>query len=101
MRTCDMQKAIVLGGVVAFFSTAAPGQNDCHCWTPTADQIATVEAKIERQRMPLGKLDQYARYYAGVIGRRNDRRLIRGKLVPLGGDDAPGIHIVEGKMSPL
>jgi hypothetical protein len=38
-------------------------------WTPGADEIAAMEAKIAEQPMPLGSLDRYARYYAGVAGK--------------------------------
>ena len=77
----------------------ALSQEDCACWTPTAEQVAAVEAKIESQPMPLGKLDRYARYYTGVIINGTER--IHGKLVPLGSNDMPGIHIVAGEMQPL
>jgi hypothetical protein len=49
--------------------------------------------------MPLGSLDRYARYYAGAVSR--DLRFIQGNFVPLGGDETPGVHIVEGKMETL
>jgi hypothetical protein len=45
------------------------------------------------------RLDRYARYYAGTTD--NGRRFIQGKLVPIGGNDTPGIHVVEGRMFPL
>jgi hypothetical protein len=57
------------------------------------------EAKIGGRPLPLGGLDRYARYYAGTID--SGRRFIRGKLVPARGNEAPGIHIVEGRMLPL
>jgi hypothetical protein len=40
--------------------------------------------------------EQDARYYAGTTD--NGRRFIRGKLVPIGDNDTPGIHAVEGRM---
>jgi hypothetical protein len=86
---------------ILVFPTVALGQDDCRCWTPTAKQIAAVEAKIEGQRMPLGRLDRYMRYYAGVTDSDGDRRFIRGKLVPLGASEMPDVHIVDGKMPPL
>jgi hypothetical protein len=39
------------------------------------------------------------RYYVGTTD--NGRRFIQGKLVPIGGNDTPGIHVVEGRMLPL
>ena len=94
-----MQTSVLLLGIVVLFSTAALGQDDCRCWTPTAEQVAAVEAKIESHPMPLGKLDRYARYYTGVMINGTER--IHGKVVPLGSNDIPGIHIVEGEMQPL
>ena len=93
-----MRTPVLLLSIAAVFATPALSE-DCRCWTPDAQQIAAVEARIEGQRMPLGTLDAYKRYYAGVID--GDRRFIRGKLVPLGDDDLPGVQIVEGKMPPL
>jgi hypothetical protein len=94
-----MQLPLFLLGFGAVFATAAFAEDDCRCWTPNAEQIAAAEAKIGGRPLPLGGLDRYARYYAGTID--SDRRFIRGKLVPAGGNDAPGIHIVEGRMLPL
>jgi len=48
-----------------------------------------------------GSLDRYVRYYGGVIRSWDSRRGIQGKMVPLGGNDIPGIQIVNGKMPPL
>ncbi len=83
----------------AVVSTAALGEDDCRCWTPSADIIAAVEANIARRPLPRG-LDQYARYYAGrvALGRRGEP-FIQISLVPPGGDHLPGIHIVKGRMS--
>jgi hypothetical protein len=94
-------RTLLLLSIAAILSTAAPAQDDCRCWTPTAEQIAALETNIERQPLPLNNLARYARYYAGVIDRIGDRSFIRGKLVPLAGNNPPGIHIVEGKMPPL
>jgi hypothetical protein len=80
----------------AVFATAARGGDDCRCWTPGGADIAAVEAKIAGRRLPLDSLDRYARYYAGATD--NGRRFIQGKLVPIGGNDTPGIHVVEGRM---
>ena len=94
-----MRLPLLLLGFAAVFATAALGEDDCRCWTPDAAQIAAAEAKIGGRPLPLGGLDRYARYYAGTID--SGRRFIRGKLVPAGGNEAPGIHIVEGRMLPL
>lgn len=94
-----MRLPLLLLGFAAVFATAALGEDDCRCWTPDAAQIAAAEAKIGGRPLPLGGLDQYARYYAGTI--HSGRRFIRGKLVPAGGNEAPGFHIVEGRMLPL
>jgi hypothetical protein len=95
-----MRLSIFLLGCAAIFATGARGDGDCRCWTPSPEDIAAVEAKIAgRQTLPLGSLDRYARYYAGTISRR-DSRYIQGKLVPIGGNDAPGIHVVEGGVLP-
>ena len=91
-----MRLPFFLLGFAAAFATAALGEDDCRCWTPDAEQIAMVEAKIGGGPLPLGGLDRYARYYAGAID--SGRSFIRGKLVPAGGNEAPGIHIVEGRM---
>ena len=100
-ESTSMRMFILLLGFTVVLSTSAMSQDDCRCWTPSAQQIAAVEAKIEGRSIPLGTLDRYARYYAGVIGGTGERRFIRGKLVPLGSGDMPGLHIVEGKMPPL
>jgi hypothetical protein len=94
-----MRLLLILLGFAAVFATAALGEDDCRCWTPDAAQIAAVEAQIGGRPLPLGGLDRYARYYAGTID--YGRRLIRGKLVPAGGNEAPGIHVVEGRLLPL
>jgi hypothetical protein len=83
-------------------------------WTPGADEIGAMEAQIAEKPLPLGSLDRYARYYAGVSGRRSlppflryslgpplflpnqsagGRRQIRGALIPAGGHDLPGVHV--------
>jgi hypothetical protein len=93
-----MQMPFFLFGFAAVLSTAALGEDDCRCWTPDAQQVAAAEAIIASRprQLPLGSLDRYVRYYAGVI--IHDSRFIRGKLVPASGDDVPGVHIVEGRM---
>jgi hypothetical protein len=101
-----MRLPFLLFFFAAIFATAARGDDDCRCWTPGGADIAAAEAKIAAaeakagRRLPLGSLDRYARYYAGVTD-NNGRRYIQGKLVPVGGNDTPGIHVVEGRMSPL
>jgi hypothetical protein len=69
-------------------------------WTPSAEDIAAVEAEIAGRTLPLGSLDRYARYYTGVIdiGRP---RFIKGTLVPADGNEQPGIHIGEVVTAPL
>jgi hypothetical protein len=94
-----MRLPLFLLGFTAVFPMAALGEDDCRCWTPDAVQVAVAEAKVRGRKLPLGGLDQYARYYAGTI--YYGRRYIRGKLVPAGGSEAPGVHIVEGRMPPL
>jgi hypothetical protein len=96
-----MRISIFLISIVAAHSTTALGESDCRCWLPDAQQIASIEEEIATGPMPLGSLDRYARYYAGVTERIGDRRFIRGKFVPLGVSETPGIHVVEGKMPPL
>jgi hypothetical protein len=44
-------------------------------WTPGAEDIAAMEAKIEQPGLPLGSLDRYARYYAGVLAGDNHRTI--------------------------
>ena len=95
-----MRISVVLLSIAAFGSTVALGEDDCRCWTPSAQDIAALEARIKVSPTPLG-LDQYVRYYGGVIRSGDSRRLIQGKLVPPGGNDMPGIVVVRGKMPPL
>lgn len=95
-----MRTSILLLGILLAVSATARGQDDCRCWTPDAQQIASLEEKIATRPLPLGNLDRYARYYAGVIFGTSDR-IIRGKFVPLAGNETSGVHIVEGKMQPL
>jgi hypothetical protein len=94
-----MRKSIPLLSIALAVSTAAQAQDDCGCWTPNAQQIAAFEEKIATKAMPLGSLDRYARYYAGAVSR--DLRFIQGNFVPLGGNETPGVHVVQGKMEPL
>jgi hypothetical protein len=79
-------------GFAAVFSTAALGEDDCRCWTPGAADIAALEAKVESRPKPRG-LDQYARYYAGMVG-RSGTRFIRIHLVPSGRGHPAGSHVV-------
>jgi hypothetical protein len=95
-----MRIFIFLISIVAAYSTTVLGEDDCRCWTPNAQQIASLEEKIASRPMPLGNLDRYARYYEGTIFGTSDR-IIRGKFVPLAGNETPGVHIVEGRMQPL
>jgi hypothetical protein len=94
-----MRLPIFLLVFAAVFATASLGDEECGCWTPSAEDVAAVEAKIASRPLPLGSLGRYARYYTGTIG--SDRRFIQGKLVPIGGNDAPGIHVIEGRLSLL
>jgi hypothetical protein len=96
-----MRISISIISIAIVYSTAVLGQGDCPCWTPNAQQIAVIEEKIAAKPMPLGSLDRYARYYAGVTETIGDRRFIRGKFVPLGPHEASSVHIVEGKMPSL
>lgn len=96
-----MRTFAVLLSIGVFGSTAALGENDCRCWTPSAQDIAALEARIKVQPTPLGGLDRYVRYYGGVIRSWDSRRGIQGKMVPPGANDIPGIQIVSGKMPPL
>jgi hypothetical protein len=83
--------------VFAFvFVSAVRGDDDCSCWTPSAEEIVAVEATIAGRPLPFGSLDRYVRHYAGTTD--NGRRFIQGKLVPIGGNDTPGIHVVESRM---
>jgi hypothetical protein len=118
-----MRAPLFLLGFAAVFSTAALGEDDCRCWTPSADEIGAMEAQIAEQPLPLGRLDRYARHYAGVGGRRSrldgyvesngvviegpplflrfdpsltrgsPARRILGALIPAGGDDLPRVHV--------
>jgi hypothetical protein len=63
-------------------------------WTPSAADIAAVEAKIAGLTLPLGSLKRYSRYYAGVIG-TGPAKFIQGTLLPADGDEQPGIHILD------
>lgn len=94
-----MRPPLYLLVFAAAFATAAQADDNCHCWTPSGGDIAAVEAKIASRPLPLDSLDRYTRYYAGTTD--NGRRLIQGKLVPIGGNDTTGIHVVEGRMPPL
>jgi hypothetical protein len=96
-----MRLPVILLGFAYVFSTAALGEDDCRCWTPSAEDIATVETKIAERPLPLGSLDRYARYYVGTI--ESDRRIrrIQGKLVPVSDNEPPGVHILEGSIPPL
>jgi hypothetical protein len=96
-----MRLPVFLLVFAAVFATTARGDEDCRCWTPSAEDVAAVEAKIASRPLPLGSLDRYVRYYAGTISRIGDRRFIGGKLVPASGEEPLGIHIVEGRMPPL
>lgn len=84
---------------VFVFANTVRGDDDCSCWTPSAEDIVAAEATIAGHPLPLGSLDRYVRYYAGTTD--NGRRFIQGTLVPIGGNDTPGIHVVEGRMRPL
>jgi hypothetical protein len=96
-----MRVPILLLSVATIFAATARGEDDpCRCWPPNEQQIAELETRIAGHPLPLGALERYARYYTGVIDFAG-RRFIRGKLVPVGDNDAPGIHIVDGRMSPL
>jgi hypothetical protein len=94
-----MRQLIFLLVFAVAFSTAALGEDDCRCWTPSADLIAAVEANLARRPLPRS-LDQYARYYTGKVapGWRGEHFIQIG-LVPPGGDHLPGIHIINGRMS--
>jgi len=96
-----MQISIALFSIVVFASTAALGEDDCRCWTPSIEDVAALEARIKDRPTPFGELDRYVRYYGGIIGSGDRRRFIMGKLVPPTGIDAPGIQIVAGKLPPL
>jgi hypothetical protein len=96
-----MRISAVLLSIAAFGSTAALGEDDCRCWTPSAQDIAALEARIKVSPTPLGSLDRYVRYYGGVIRSGDSRRVIQGKLVPPSGNDIAGIQVVTGKMPPL
>jgi hypothetical protein len=87
--------------IAALFSTAAPAQDDCPCWIPDAATIATVDTKIRDRQLPLGNIDSYVRYYAGVTGSQGIDRFILGKLVPRSSNETPGIQVAEGKVPPL
>jgi hypothetical protein len=70
-------------------------------WTPGAAEIAALEAqidkRIDKRRVPLGGLDRYARYYAAFA----ENGIIVGKLVPAGGNDLPGVHVMERRKLPI
>jgi hypothetical protein len=66
-------------------------------WIPSAAEIAAMEAKMEKSRLPLGSLDRYARYYAAFA----KNGVIFGKLVPAGGNDLPGVHLIEQSKLPV
>lgn len=85
--------------VFAFVSVGAVRGDDCSCWTPSAEDIVTAEATIAGRALPLGSLDRYVRYYAGATN--NGRRFMQGKLIPIGGHDTPGTHVVERRLLPL
>jgi hypothetical protein len=52
-----MRLPLFLLGFAAVLATAARGDDDCRCWTPSAEDIAEVEAKIAGRPLPLGSLD--------------------------------------------
>jgi len=98
---CLARWPIVLISFAAVVSTVALAQDDCRCWTPSAEQIAVLEAKIRDHRALTGEgLDLYARYYKGVVT-GNQRKFISAKFVPIGGSEVPGIHVVTGEMPTL
>jgi hypothetical protein len=53
-----------------------------------------MKAKMEQSRLPFGGLDRYARYYAGITA-ENGYRTIVGRLPPAGGNDLPGVHVMD------
>ena len=97
-----MQISIALFSIVVFASTAALGEDDCRCWTPSIEDVAALEARIKDRPTPLGESAPLRlAYYGGIIRSGDRRRFIMGKLVPPTGIDAPGIQIAAGKLPPL
>jgi hypothetical protein len=96
-----MRRSAIALTIATLFSTAAPAQDDCPCWIPNAATVATVEAKIRVRQLPLGSIDNYVRYYAGVTGSGGVDRFIWGKLVPRRSNETPEIQVAERKLPPL
>jgi hypothetical protein len=97
-----MRKRIFLAvGLVGILATGAEaGPDICGCWTPQSGQIANMEKQLRNDNQLRGKLGDYARYYAGGIN--EDRKFIRGQLVPLAPGEMSAVHVVTGHvMTPM
>jgi hypothetical protein len=98
-----MRNIVFLACVVFAASASRAAEDDCGCFTPTAEQIADLETRITDLPAPVY---DYARYYSGwavtatVNGRTVIRRYVQGQYLPLRGDAEAGIHIVEGRRLP-
>jgi hypothetical protein len=81
-------------------------EQDCRCFTPTAEHIRPIEEGITDLPEPVYR---YARYYAGVVlppepskGQSAPRRRVLAEFVPSESGEPPAIHIVEdGHLPPL
>jgi hypothetical protein len=102
-----MRGYLILSAVL-LAATSAPiaAEQDCRCFTPTAENIRPIEEGITDLPDPIYR---YARYYAGVVlppepsrGQGAARRRVLAEFVPSESGEPPAIHIVEdGRLPPL
>jgi hypothetical protein len=90
-----MRTYVALLGFLTLSMTAAIAEIDCQCFTPTTEQIAAPEQRIDASQLPLHSLERYVRYYY------EDRaaRQLFGKLAPRSDQNEPAIRVVTNKVS--
>jgi hypothetical protein len=92
-----MRTFAALFGFMTLSMTAAAAEIDCQCFTPTAEEIAALEQRIDASRLPLQDLGRYVRYYQGIASPAH-LHSIHGKLVPRRDQGEPPIQIVSDKV---
>jgi hypothetical protein len=101
-----MRLPVFLLGFASVFATAARGDDDCRCWTPSAAQVSELEDLV-RQKIPAGELtdmhrqptalDKYARHYAGVT--EDGHQIVRGIFVlHLSHEKTAGVYILKSEI---